>query len=391
MSYDPAYRRPPHQERWPSATPPEGWPSYRDADAHLGGEQGRHRYETDHGGAYPATRSRAGYQYPAGGPDDRGYSSPTATDTFPPAGNGYGYQAGDGYGYQAGNGCGYQAGDYPADRYPGSGRAGGGNGYAADDFAGMVNGYDGYGRAEDGYEWDPEGYRRAGDGYADDPHGYEWDPSGYEMAADGFAAGPNDLGPGSHTEYNEHLSGDPRLVAPDAGVHPASWQAEQDRRRQARQRGMLVGAVTMVLGMAVAIGVSTLAAGLLKAQTSPAAAVGSVFIDRTPTALRNALVRHFGPHGRTALLLGLYAAIAFTALVIGVMARRAAALGVAGIAAFTLVTAFVVITRPASHVADITPAVVGGIAGVVAVLWLVRAAAPTAPLRPVRGGARRGT
>jgi hypothetical protein len=383
MSYDPSHRRPPRQERWPSATPAGGWPSYRDAGAHRGGEQGRHRYEADGPGAAPAIRTWAGHQQAAGGPDNRGYSSPTATDTFAPAGNGYGYQAGDDCGYQAGNGYGYPVGDYPADRYPGSGRAGGGNGYAADDFAGTVNGYDGDGYddgnndAADRHDWDPDGYRTIADGY--------------RTAADGFAAGPNDLGPGSHTEYNEHLSGDPRLVAPDAGVHPASWQAEQDRRRQARQRGMLVGAVTMILGMAVAIGVSTLAAGLLKAQTSPAAAVGSVFIDRTPTALRNALVRHFGPHGRTALLLGMYAVIAFTALVIGVTARRAAALGVAGIAAFTLVTAFVVITRPASHVADITPAVVGGIAGVVAVLWLVRAAAPTVPLRPVRGGARRGT
>src|SRR6476659_7265036 len=29
MSYDPSHRMPPRQERWPGATPAEGWPSYQ--------------------------------------------------------------------------------------------------------------------------------------------------------------------------------------------------------------------------------------------------------------------------------------------------------------------------------------------------------------------------
>ncbi|MGH3177144.1 MAG: hypothetical protein ACRDPF_25150 [Streptosporangiaceae bacterium] len=29
MSYDPSHRMPPRQERWPAATPAEGWPSYQ--------------------------------------------------------------------------------------------------------------------------------------------------------------------------------------------------------------------------------------------------------------------------------------------------------------------------------------------------------------------------
>ena len=68
--------------------------------------------------------------------------------------------------------------------------------------------------------------------------------------------------------------------------------------------------------------------------------------------------------------------------------------GVAGVAAFTLFAAFVTITRPASHVADVTPVVIGGLAGAAAVLWLFRAAAPQlaqGPLRHGRGGTRRRT
>ena len=78
-------------------------------------------------------------------------------------------------------------------------------------------------------------------------------------------------------------------------------------------------------------------------------------------------------------------------LVIGGLARRATALGVAGIGAFTLFAAFAVITRPASQAGDVMPAVVGGVAGVAALLWLFRASAPIAPIGHTRGGARRRT
>jgi hypothetical protein len=380
MSYDPSHRRPPRQERWPSATPAEGWPSYRGdeayrgGDAYRGGEQAASGYEADRRGAY-----QTDYQRVAVGSGD------------------YGYQAG---GYQGGG-------------YPGYGTANGGYQGTTDGFDGTA---DGYGWAEGGYGWAEDGYGQATGGYgggygggyasqpeyarqpeyASQPEEYDWGPNGYGNAAHGYATGRDDyppqvgyLGPGSYTEYSEPGSGDPRLMAPDAGVRPDTWQAEQDSRREARQRGMMVGGVTEVLGIAVAIGVSTLIAGLVKAQTSPVAAMGSVFIDRTPAALRTALLHHFGPHGRTVLLLGMYAAIAVVALVIGVLARGAAALGVAGIAAFTLFAAFVAVTRPAGGVGDVTPAVVGGIAGMVALLWLVRASAPMTPLRHTRGGARR--
>jgi hypothetical protein len=75
-----------------------------------------------------------------------------------------------------------------------------------------------------------------------------------------------------------------------------------------------------------------------------------------------------------------------------VLARRDAALGVAAIGAFSLFGAFVAITRPEGHVTDVAPSVIGGLAGVAALLWLVRASAPpqgVAPLRYARGASRR--
>jgi hypothetical protein len=294
MSYDPSHRMPPRQERWPAATPAEGWPSYQ-----------------------------------------TGAQQAMATAAYPSVRNGYGGYAG-----------------------------------AADDFDGR-----------DGYRQD--GYARSSVGYAEPQDGYDWGGTGGAY-----------LGPGSYVEPGDALTEDPALTAPDAGVYPERWRAEQARRREAWRRGPMVGAVTELLAAGVVLGVSTLAAAVLKSAISPVGAMAAVFADRTPAALRNAVVHQFGAQGRTVLLLGMYVTIAVVAVVIGTLARRDAAAGVAGVAALTLFAAFVTITRPASHVADVTPVVIGGLAGAAAVLWLFRAAAPQlaqGPLRYGGGGTRRRT
>ena len=52
--------------------------------------------------------------------------------------------------------------------------------------------------------------------------------------------------------------------------------------------------------------------------------------------------------------------------------------------------AFITITRPQGQVIDVLPAVAGGLAGVLALLWLRRASAPIVALRPAPGdGPRR--
>ena len=437
MSYDPSHRKPPRQERWPQATPPAGWPSYRDDDTYQDGEHADGRYAADRQGAHPATvgyRRQAGYQGASGGSGDQAYQSAVATDTFPPTRNSYGSavgyaaaaddfaEAADGYGSTrnryAGTVSGYpnavdgyvDAGDSFAgatDRYS---RTASGYGQATDEYVNDGSGYDwnengyagaadGYGNTANGYGNTANGYGNTANGYADAANGYAGAADAFGGAPDGYAEVPDDyaapddfagsvgyLGPGSYTEPG---FSDPMLVAPDAGVDPGRWQADQDLRREAGRRGLAVGAVTGLLAAAVAIGVSTLAAGFARPQASPVAALGSVFIDRMPTALKNVALQHFGTHGRTVLLLGMYAAIAVLAVWMGVLTRRGTAPGVAGLGAFSLIAAFVTITRPGGHVGDVAPAVVGGIAGVAALLWLRQASAPTPPLRQTRGNSRR--
>jgi hypothetical protein len=377
MSYDPSHRMPPSQERWPAATPAEGWPSYRD------GEQ------DDFG--YAPQGATAGYRYQAQGA--------VATAAYPAVTNGYGGYAGAADDFDGRDG--YARDDYARDDY------------ARDDYA--RDGY-GYARSSVAYAEPQSGYAEPRGGYAGARDGYEWGGrDGYEWgASDGYADGAY-LGPGSYVEPgpvladNRVLTHDAGLTAPDAGVHPDRWRADQARRREARRRGPMAGAVSELLATGVVLGVSTLAAALLKSAISPVSAMAAVFAERTPAALRNAIVHHFGAHSGSVLLFGMYATFAVVAIVIGALARRDAAAGVAGVAAFTLFAAFVAITRPASHVGDVMPVVIGGVAGVAAAMWLFRASAPQTgqgqmtegqmtrePLRPgpVRhghGGTRRRT
>jgi len=346
---------PPRQERWPAATPAEGWPSYRDGEQQDSGYQDSGYQDS----GYAGQGATAGYQYQAQGA--------VATAAFPSAG-----YAGDGNGYAP-----------AADDFDGrDGYGQGGYGYARSS-VGYAEPQGGYAEPQAGYAAAQDGYDRGSAAYAGEADGYEW------SAPDGYADGAY-LGPGSYVEPGAGLADDPVLTAPDAGVHPDRWRAEQARRREEGRRGPMVGAASELLATGVVLGVSTLAAALLKSATSPVSAMAAVFADRTPAALRNAVMHHFGAHGGTVLLLGMYVTFAVVAIVIGALARRGAA---AGVAAFTLFAAFVVITRPASHVADVTPVVIGGLAGVVAALWLFRASAPQrdVPLPQRRGGTRRRT
>ena len=127
-------------------------------------------------------------------------------------------------------------------------------------------------------------------------------------------------------------------------------------------------------------------AAFVRPQAAPVIAVGGAFIDRTPSALKNFAVEHFGENDKTVLLLGMYAMIAVIAMVIGCLARRNATIGVAGIAVFGLFGAFVAITRPEGQPTDVVPSVIGGLAGIAAFLWLASAAAPITPLSACRSG-----
>jgi hypothetical protein len=193
-------------------------------------------------------------------------------------------------------------------------------------------------------------------------------------------------------------SGTQRLLR-DTGAHRARRDSGELPRRTSGpfsaapartgalrpSRGLLPGGIAGFLAAAVAIGIANLVAAFVRPQASPIIAVGGAFIDRTPSALKNFAVEKFGENDKNMLLLGMYVTIALIAIVIGIFAWRRVAIGVAGIGLFGLFGAFVAITRPESHVTDVIPSIVGGIAGIVAILWLVRIGMPRRPRAWVQG------
>ena len=289
-----------------------------------------------------------------------------------------GYWAG-GNGYGATTTAQPAAGDGYADGFDGAA-----DGYAADGYTGgYTGGYaDGYGQTADGYGQTADGYGQTQDYYQDSQ---SWD--GYAQPGNEFTV------PADYQEQDQYPALEPGtssvLVAPD--TLGEWWRRPEAGTDRNLGRGLVVGAVMGILAAAVAIGVATFAAAFVRPQASPASVVGSIFIDRIPAALKHSVMAHFGAHDRTVLLLGMYAAIGLIAMVLGCMARRNPSVGVAGIAAFGLLGAFIVVTRPESRASDVIPSAIGAVAGVMALLWLARASAPAAELQPAYSGGRRRT
>jgi hypothetical protein len=179
--------------------------------------------------------------------------------------------------------------------------------------------------------------------------------------------------PVQQTEWGQPNRTGPFYAAPD----DASGQPEHAAGREVgRGRGLLPGAVVGFLAAAVALGVANLVAAFVRPQASPIIAVGEAFIDRTPPALKNFAVQKFGTNDKNMLLLGMYVTIALIAIAIGILAWRHMSIGVAGIGLFGLFGAFVAITRPESHATDVIPSIVGGIAGIAVLIWLISVAMP---------------
>ena len=140
-----------------------------------------------------------------------------------------------------------------------------------------------------------------------------------------------------------------------------------------------LAAAAGLLSAGVALGGAELVAGLIGPQSSPVVAVGDTVITLVPEPVKAVAIRTFGEHDKTALVVGTLVVLAVYAAVLGVLALRRRAVGVAGIALFGLVGAAAAVTGPAGGPLDALPALVGALAGTVALLALLAPLTVPAP------------
>src|SRR6476620_4478819 len=144
-----------------------------------------------------------------------------------------------------------------------------------------------------------------------------------------------------------------------------------------------VGAAIGILSGAIAIGIATLAAGVIGTGTAPVLAVGAAAVDASPEWLKRFAIDTFGTDDKTALLLGIGIVLTIAAVVLGVVSLRRPRAGLIGLIALGTIGAIAAVTRPTNGLLAAVPSVAGAAAGLWAYVWLRgRAGLPTIVERP---------
>ena len=159
----------------------------------------------------------------------------------------------------------------------------------------------------------------------------------------------------------------------------------QSPRRQHRPLGRLLGrvpagALAGTLTAAVALGVAELAAGITGPQSAPVIAVGEVAINLTPIPVKEFAIAHFGSHDKEALVAGIVLLLVAFAALVGILAVRRIAAGLAGLGVFAAVGAAAAVSQPGATAVDVVPTLAGVCVAAVALVVLAHAAGAALPL-----------
>nr|WP_030501540.1 sulfite oxidase [Micromonospora purpureochromogenes] len=131
-----------------------------------------------------------------------------------------------------------------------------------------------------------------------------------------------------------------------------------------RRRAALAGVVAAV----VALGAAEPVAVLTGPRSAPLVAVGGLVVDLVPEPLKQFAIDVFGTYDKIALLIGTALLLAAFGALLGLVAFRRLAIGLAGIAAFAALGVAAALTRAGANAFDALPSVVGGGLGALT-LW----------------------
>lgn len=131
-----------------------------------------------------------------------------------------------------------------------------------------------------------------------------------------------------------------------------------------RRRAATAGVVAAV----VALGTAEPVAVLTGPRSAPLVAVGGLVVDLVPEPLKQFAIDVFGTYDKIALLLGTALLLAAFGALLGLAAARRLVIGMAGVAAFTVLGVAAALTRAGANAFDALPALVGGGLGALT-LW----------------------
>jgi DMSO/TMAO reductase YedYZ molybdopterin-dependent catalytic subunit len=154
----------------------------------------------------------------------------------------------------------------------------------------------------------------------------------------------------------------------------------------ARRAG--AGALAGALTAGVALGVAQLTAAATGPASAPVTAVGQAAINLTPVPVKDFAIAHFGPDDKQALVAGIVVLLAAFAALIGVLAVRRLAYGLAGLAVFAAIGAAAAVGLPGAGGLDVVPTLAG--VAIAAPALAVLARAVRADLRGLRAESQPG-
>ena len=121
-----------------------------------------------------------------------------------------------------------------------------------------------------------------------------------------------------------------------------------------------------------ALAVAQLVAAFINDAAAPVVVVGGVAIDSTPEWLKAFAINNFGTHDKDVLVGGILATLAVYAAVAGMLAFRHLLVGVVAVAGFGVLGVLAGLSRPESSLSWALPSLLGALAGVGALVLMVR-------------------
>ncbi|MFC3960844.1 molybdopterin-dependent oxidoreductase [Nocardia jiangsuensis] len=139
--------------------------------------------------------------------------------------------------------------------------------------------------------------------------------------------------------------------------------------------GRAAAALSGVLAAGLVLGVGHLVAAVVEPAASPFLATGAAMVDRTPRALKDFAIREFGSNDKLVLFASMAVVMVLLAAVAGLLERRFRFAGCGVLAVLGLVVVGAALQRPGATAVFAVPAVLGVVAGILALRVLVRSAA----------------